>query len=108
MARNKSKKRIRCLDEIARLEGRRRLAIVKCTAALAVAIVVVAAKQHLSARGIIDPGNMIAGGISMIATFGLAIIGGLASIDFTKSGSRIRELKNSFGITDEETKRHRV
>ena len=108
MAQSSSKKRTRCLEEIERLRGRRRLSIIKCSAALATIIVVLAGKQILAAQGIIDPNGVVAGALTMLIAFGLAIVGGTASIEFTKSGSKIRELKNSCGITKDEIRNHRA
>lgn len=108
MAQNPSKRKTRCLDEITRLKGRRRVAVIKCAAALAGVIVLVAGKQLLAAQGVIDPNGIAAGGATMLCAFGLAIVGGTSSIDFTKSGKKIAEIRRSCIVTDEEIRSHRI
>ena len=108
MAQNPSKRKTRCLDEITRLKGRRRVAVIKCAAALAGVIVLVAGKQLLAAQGVIDPNGIAAGGVTMLCAFGLAIVGGTSSIDFTKSGKIIAEIRRSCIVTDEEIRSHRI
>lgn len=108
MAREVSKRKARCLEEIAELKARRRLSVIKCAAALAAIVVVVAGKQILAAQGIIDPNGIVAGALTMLIAFGLAIVGGTASIEFTKSGAKIRELRQSCGISKEDLKQYRV
>ena len=108
MSRELSKRKARCLDEIAELRARRRRDVIKCAAALAIIVVVVAGKQLLASQGVIDPNGIVAGALTMLIAFGLAIVGGTASIEFTKSGAKIRELRQSCGISKEHLKQYRV
>lgn len=108
MAHKPSNRKARCLDEIAELKARRRRAIIRCAAALAAIIIVVAAKQYAAMQGLIDPNGVIAGALTMLIAFGLAIVGGTASIEFTKSGTKIRQLRQSCGISKEDLRHYRA
>ena len=90
--------------EIVELKGKRRADIIKMAACLAIIIVVVTGRYALSATGLIDPTSMIPMAIVMFATIALAIWCGTSSMNFTKSGQRIRYLKQQMGISDDDIK----
>lgn len=100
-----SKKQIRKeqgLEEIRRLRGERRMDLAKCLLALVAIIVLLGGKAYLEASGIVEPGNMIVGGVVMMGSIGLAVFAGSASIRFTQSGRAIEGLRQSFGISKKE------
>lgn len=100
----KAKKRSVYLEEILRLKRRRKIDVIKCAVALAAIAAVLLAKQALTLSGYEVTGNLAFGAIEMVATIALAILGGTASIDFTKSGNQINALKQAGGLTDEHIK----
>lgn len=94
------------LEEIAELKAKRRLDVVKCAGALAAILIAVAGRQFLESSGIVSQGSMALGAAMMMVTIGLAIVGGMASIDFTKNGQVIRGLQARNGITAEDIKNY--
>ena len=98
---NKSTRRAKQIQEIQRLKHRRRIDILKCVIALGAVLLLVGGKQMLAALGIDVYGSMAFGGFEMIATIALAILGGTASIDYTKAGIQIGDIKRIGGITDD-------
>lgn len=95
-----SAKRSAYMEEILRLKKRRRMDVAKCAIALVLIAALLLAKQALAMSGYNVVGNMAFGTVEMVATIALAILGGTASIDFTKSGNQINALKNAGGISD--------
>lgn len=104
MGKNSARKHTQCLDEIARLKAKRRRDVIMCALVLVAILFFLWIKQILVMQGIIDQGSIIVAALTMIATFGLAIVGGTASIDFTRSGKRIQLLCQQGGISQEEAK----
>lgn len=101
-----SAKRSTYMEEILRLKKRRRMDVAKCAIALILIAALLLAKQALTMSGYNMTGNMAFGTIEMVATIALAILGGTASIDFTKSGNQINALKNAGGISDKHLKEY--
>ena len=99
-----SNKRSTYINEILRLKRKRRIDVLKCALALTAIIVLLLGKQALAMAGFDVAGSMALGAIEMVATIALAILGGTASIDFTKSGNQINAIKHSGGISDEQIK----
>ncbi|WP_165055262.1 MULTISPECIES: hypothetical protein [unclassified Adlercreutzia] len=97
----KRQRREEALAEIAQLRDSRRANILICVCAFAMAVIVIAASIFALSRA---SENMIVRALVMFASIGLAIQGGSASMKFTKSGNRIKYLKQSLGITDEDIK----
>lgn len=97
----RAKKRSVYLEEIVRLKRKRKIDVIKCACALMAIAAVLLAKQALALSGYEVSGNLAFGAVEMVATIALAILGGTASIDFTKSGNQINALKRAGGLTDE-------
>lgn len=93
-------KRSAYMEEILRLKRRRRMDVVKCAIALVLIAALLLIKQALSMNGYDVSGSMAFGTVEMVATIALAILGGTASIDFTKSGNQINSLKHAGSISD--------
>lgn len=74
--------------------------VVKCAIALVLIAALLLIKQALSMNGYDVSGSMAFGTVEMVATIALAILGGTASIDFTKSGNQINSLKHAGSISD--------
>ena len=106
MGRSMSQRRAQAFRDIERLKAGRRKDVIKCAAAFAAIIVLVGGKLALETSGIIEIGNMALGGVMMMASIGLAILGGSASIDFTRSGNEIRGIQTSVGITKQNIKEY--
>ena len=75
---------------------------VKCAAALAALALLVTAKLALETSGVLETGNMAAGAVMMASGIGLAILGGTASVDFTRSGNEIKGIQTRTGITKQD------
>lgn len=99
-----TKRRGKMLDELVELRAQRRKDIIKCAFALLVILVVVLGQQMLMMQGIIEPGNIAVGAVSMGIAIGLCIFAGSASIDFTKSGHRIDAIMAQSGFTKKDVK----
>lgn len=101
-----SKRQEKSYEEIIRLKGNRRKDLIKCAAALAAILVLVWGKLLLELNGILESGNMAAGAVMMASSVGLAIFAGTASIDFTKSGQYINDIRTRTGITKADIKEY--
>lgn len=100
----KTSKRNVYIEEILRLKRRRRMDVLKCACALVAIAAVLLAKQALSMSSSEAGSSLAFGAFEMVATIALAILGGTASIDFTKSGNQINALKRAGSITDKHIK----
>lgn len=98
MGKNASRRKAKAYEDIARLRANRRKDCIKCAAALAALALLVTAKLALETSGILETGVMMASGI------GLAILGGTASVDFTRSGNEIKGIQTRTGITKQDIK----
>ncbi len=76
--------------------------MIKCAAAFTIIIVLVTGKVMLEMNGTIASGNIAVGAVMMFATIGLAILGGTASLDFTRSGNEIRDICSRTGISKQD------
>lgn len=100
----KAKRKEDALVEIERLKAKRRLDIIKCAAALVVIVVLIFGKSWLEFNGILETGNIAVGAMMMVSAVGLAIFAGSASVDFTKCGHLIDEVRMKSGLSKEEIK----
>lgn len=103
-----SKKHVRKeqgLEEIGRLRAERRSDLAICLLSLVAIIVLLGGKTLLETNGIVEPGNMVVGGVVMMGSIGLAVAAGSASIRFTQAGRAIEGLRQSFGISKHEIER---
>lgn len=64
-------------------------------------------KTYLVAQGVLSDTSLGIGAVTMAVAVGLAIYGGRASIDFTKTGHRIQELRQAGGLTVKDIKAHK-
>ncbi len=104
MGKNASRRKAKAYEDIARLRANRRKDCIKCAAALAALALLVTAKLALETSGILETGNMAAGAVMMASGIGLAILGGTASVDFTRSGNEIKGIQTRTGITKQDIK----
>lgn len=100
-------KREKVLQEIESLQVRRRTQYLKCALILVAVVAIVGAKIAGEAFGLIAPGNVAVGAFCMFSSLGLAILGGMASIEATKCTNTINGLAHKFGIRKEEYARKR-
>lgn len=100
----KAARREEALVEITHLRASRRKNVLTCAAALVVILAVIAGKAYLTAIGAIAPESMVANAIVMFSSIGLAVLGGSASISFTKSGHRIAYLRQKANLSNEDIK----
>ena len=103
MGKNASRRKAKAYEDIVRLRANRRKDCIKCAAALAALALLVTAKLALETSGILETGNM-AGAVMMASGIGLAILGGTASVDFTRSGNEIKGIQTRTGITKQDIK----
>lgn len=96
---NRRNRRAKAFEDIERLREQRRRDVAKCIAALVTIVALVSGKIMLESNGIIEAGNLLVGSVMMAATVGLAIVGGTASIDFTRSGHEIQAIGARAGIS---------
>ena len=100
----KAARREEALVEIAHLKASRRKSVLTCAAALVVILAVIAGKAYLTAIGLIEPDSMVANAVVMFSSIGLAVLGGSASINFTRSGHRIAYLRQRANLSNEDIK----
>lgn len=106
MAKKASARRENALNEIIELRGEQRKCILKGAAAVAAILIAVAMKVALETNGIIESGNILVGSVMMVITVGLAIVGGGASISYTKSNHAIANLQTRVNISKDDVKQY--
>ena len=106
MSKKSSTRKTKQIKEISRLRGNRRLDIIKCAGALSLLLVLTGSKTALEFNGVIEEGNMLLALALFATALLLAIFTSVAGNDFAKSGRAIRELRDQYGITDEDIKEY--
>jgi hypothetical protein len=107
MVHKENRKRRIALEEILQLKTRQKRDILKCALVLVTVLIAVGVDQYLSMQGLIDTTSMLHTAFFMIVVFGLAIIGGSASIDYTKQSQRIREIYSLYGLSKQDLEEYR-
>ena len=98
----KESKRTKVLNEIKGLQAKRRKQFLKCGAVLVGVFAVVGLTTFVKAVGLVPDNSIMIGAVSMFAAIGLAIIGGMASIEATKCTNTINGLAAKYSIRKEE------
>lgn len=106
MAKKASARRGNALNEIVELRSEQRKCILKGALAIAAILIAVAAKVALETNGLIESGNILVGSVMMVITVGLAIVGGSASISYTKSSHAIANLQARVNISKDDIKQY--
>ncbi len=104
MSKNSSRRKAKAYEDIERLKASRRKDFIKCVLALAALVLIITAKLVLETCGIIEAGNMASGAFMMAVGIGLAILGGTASVNITRTGNEIRGIQARTGITKQDIK----
>lgn len=104
MSKNRKKNLGAALEEIGRLQSKRRSSLVRCIFAIALAVIVAFGKPALEMAGIVDPANIVASAMTFISVVVLAGWAGLSSQSFVKYGKQIEGLRSKYRIPKEELK----
>ena len=106
MAKKASARRENALNEIVELRGEQRKCILKGAVAIVAILIAVAVKVALETNGLVESGNILVGSVMMVITVGLAIVGGSASISYTKSSHAIANLQTRVNISKDDIKQY--
>lgn len=84
--------------EIERLKARRRLDLIKMLGAITIMMLILLGKPMLESIGVMEEGNMFAGGVLWFTAIVLAVFAGAAGRDFSKCGRNIEETRTQAGL----------
>lgn len=96
------RKKIKALEQIDELASKKRKALIKIPIAVFAMLVAIIGKSYIEVAGLIEAGNEYVSGLMMLVAFGLAAFAGFSSMDYSKYGREIKEIRHQADISKED------